>query len=240
MFSIIKRAGTAMNTRTPASLTHLCWQWVIATVAGFVVGGILGGGVGLIGLYWPGNLFVWIGLCAQGAFTCFLLSAVLAAAITLGGVVGVAQWWVLRRLIRRSKWWILVTALGWPGVAVTMAALADTSIPAPVGNPDGTFSQRTILDNAQSIILVVISVLLAAAFLGFLQWLVLRLSLRSAVWWVLMNVLVWLIGSAIMVVLVVRGRGGLLEAGFFFVRFSPVYAVISGIVLSQLIRLRSP
>lgn len=230
-----------MNTRTPASYANLWWQWAITTVAGFVVGGILGGGAGLIGLYSLGNVFIWIGLCPnnQGAIVCFLLSAVLAAAITLGGVVGVAQWWVLRRLIRRSKWWIPATTLGWPGVAVTMAALAYTNIPAPVGNPDGTFSQRTILDNAQSIILVVIWVLLAAAFLGFLQCLVLRLSLRSAIWWVLMNILIWLIGSAIMV-LAVRGGGGLLGVGFFFVGFSPVYAVISGIVLSQLIRLRSP
>ncbi|HEY9669709.1 MAG TPA: hypothetical protein V6C91_23045 [Coleofasciculaceae cyanobacterium] len=230
-----------MNTRTPAFHTNLWWQWVIATVAGFVVGGILGGGAGFIGLYWLGNVFIWIGLCPnnQGAIACFLLSAVLAAAITLGAVVGVAQSWILRRLIRRSKWWILATALGWPSVAVSMAVLAYTNIPAPVANPDGTVSQRTIWDNAESIILSVTGVLLAAAFLGFFQWLVLRLSLRSAVWWVLMNILVWLIGSAIMV-LVLRGGGGLVGVGLFFVGFSPVYAVISGIVLGKLIRFRSP
>jgi hypothetical protein len=228
-----------MFTRTPASPTILWRQWAGATVTGFVVGGILGGGAGFIGLSWLGNVFVWIGLCPnnQGAIACFLLSAVLAAALVLGGVVGVAQWWVLQRFIRRSKWWILASALGWPGIAVTMTVLAYTGIPAPVANPDGTFSQRTILDNAESIILTVLGVLLAAAFLGFLQWLVLRLSVRSAIWWVLMNSLVWLIGSAIMV-LVVRGGGGVLGVGFFFVGFSPVYAVISGIVLGKLIRFR--
>jgi hypothetical protein len=228
-----------MNTTRAASHTNLWWQWAIATVTGFVVGGILGGGAGFIGLSWLGNVFVWIGLCPnnQGAITCFLLASVLAAAITLGSVVGVAQWWVLRRFIRRSKGWILASALGWPGVAVTMTVLAYMGIPAPIANPDGTFSQRTILDNAESIILAVSALLLTAAFLGFLQWLVLRLSLRSAVWWVLMNSLVWLIGSAIMV-LVVRGGGGLLGVGFFFVGFSPVYAVISGIVLGKLISFR--
>jgi len=40
MFSIIKRAGAAMNTRTPASHAKLGWRWAIATVAGFVVGGL--------------------------------------------------------------------------------------------------------------------------------------------------------------------------------------------------------
>jgi len=229
------------RTRTPASHANLWWRWAIATIAGFVMGGILGGGAGFIGLYWLGIVFVWIGLCPynQGAIACFLLGAVVAAALTLGSVVGVVQWWILRRFIRRSKWWILATALGWSGVAVSMAVLAYTNPRTPVAKPDGTFSQRAILDYAELIIFAVTGVLVAAAFLGLLQWLVLRLSVRSAIWWVLMNILVWLIGSAIMV-LMLRGGGGILGVGFFCVGFSPAYAVISGIVLGKLIRFRSP
>jgi hypothetical protein len=216
-----------MFTRTPASPTILWKQWAGATVTGFVVGGILGTSVGYIAVYPIVFVLFWmhllgLRLCGnnQGSgIVCIVSAAALAGVITVGAVVGVAQWLVLRRVIRRSKWWILASTLGWPGVAVTMMGCA----------------QSTILENPASMLLAVTRVFLAAAFLGFLQWLVLRLSLRWAVWWVLMNILVWLIDSAIMV-LAVRGGSGVLGACFLFV--GSLYPVISGIVLGKLIRFR--
>ena len=79
--------------------------WIPATI----VGGAVGGGFGAV-----------VGLNFEGTVDYIPLVAVVGA--VLAAALGVAQWLVLRRQIRRPGWWVLATILG--GAVVGAAYLA--------------------------------------------------------------------------------------------------------------------
>ncbi len=84
-----------------------------------------------------------------------------------GGIVGMAQWFVLRRKVRRSFWWVLTTATG---CAIIWA------IP---------WSVNSILKK-----------ILAGLLVGFLQWLVLRHRYRKHYWWIAASSVSWAAAAA--------------------------------------------
>jgi hypothetical protein len=68
--------------------------WPLASALGALAGTLVGAGVGLLlqSLEW-------------------IASAATVVAAT--AVLGVAQWWLLRRQVARAGWWIAANALGW-------------------------------------------------------------------------------------------------------------------------------
>src|SRR3954471_5015255 len=70
--------------------------WVLATVAGVVVG-ILSILTFVSGLALTGTSTVVVGIIGG---------------VALGGGVGIAQWLVLRRHVRSAIWWIVVSVIG--------------------------------------------------------------------------------------------------------------------------------
>jgi len=88
------------------------------------------------------------------------------ALFSVGLVIGVLQWVVLRQYLRQGGWWILASGVGWAGGwGIVMAAA-----PLNIG--------------------IVAEALLGAA-MGTLQWLVLRRQLRQAGWWIVVSSLGW-------------------------------------------------
>jgi hypothetical protein len=85
----------------------------------------------------------------------------------IGVAIGVTQWVVLRRRIRYSPWWILVTTVGWAPESLLQLS-------------------SFILEHPSSLIAksVTCSMLLGIA-VGTMQWLVLRRSVSRAAWWIL-------------------------------------------------------
>ena len=84
-------------------------SWIVATVAGAIVAGMLG--------RIPGALADWrsvsgdVGLPAPTLWMIVGLSA--AAGVALGVILGAAQWFVLREYVRRAPMWIAANALAW-------------------------------------------------------------------------------------------------------------------------------
>lgn len=91
------------------------------------------------------------------------------AAITIGAVVGIMQWMVLRTLFRQAGWWILASSVGWA------AGYAMISILFP--------SESIVLPGA-----------VIGATMGAMQWLVLRRWVYRAAWWIVISSLSWTIG----------------------------------------------
>jgi glucan phosphoethanolaminetransferase (alkaline phosphatase superfamily) len=220
---------------SPYSGFKLWRNWFLATLAGFVIGGVLGVGAGTLGFYSIGQLLLLFRVCdaGQGAMGCLFLGAIWGAAIALGISVGIAQWFVLRRFVQRSRWWILACVLGWIGIATTLAFLSYTHIAGPVGQPDGTFQQTTILDNLPYILPQVGWIVVASALMGIFQWLVLRTSLRQAFWWIPTNILIWML-AALVIIFWMQNSGGLLGIAGLIVAFSPIYAAMTGGLLIRL------
>jgi hypothetical protein len=80
--------------------------WILASAAGFAIGGAIAGAMVLAGLEAPGESVV------SQASAAAALAPLLAGSLGIfGAVVGVAQWVILRRQL--SAWWIAATAGGW-------------------------------------------------------------------------------------------------------------------------------
>ena len=113
----------------------LWFQWVLATTLGWLIGFIIGeGAIGVaLGLgqwlvlrQWVREPGWWIWASTVGWAIGWILiiteilpppqagiiAALLAGAV-LGLMLGVAQWFILRRLVDSAGWWVLVSTTGW-------------------------------------------------------------------------------------------------------------------------------
>ena len=84
-------------------------------------------------------------------------------------IMGMAQWLVLRARIRRAGWWIIASAVGW----VVGLAVITVASPSAAGAVFGAVLGATT---------------------GTAQWLVLRLSVYQAGWWIVISILGWALG----------------------------------------------
>ena len=97
----------------------------------------------------------------------------------LGSVVGLMQWFVLRRQISRAGWWIVASAAGLAvvmGAGIVVAALTDYSVE---------------LASFAVLCRWVVVMALGGAVTGISQRLILRQRVSRASWWVLASTLGW-------------------------------------------------
>ncbi len=116
--------------------------------------------------------FLWIMATTLGwVLGRFLLPNL--AFVTIGVGLAILQWLVLQPRIRRAWRWIIATTFGW--------LLGSTLIQAIL--PDGmNFLAGVILGLTT----------------GSAQWLILRKELYWAVWWIVINVIAWTTGMALL------------------------------------------
>jgi hypothetical protein len=222
-----------MRTREP--LDWGIWRrWVIANGWSELVG--LGGSAGLA------LLIFGIGEpTGAAAIVLAALGMIVIATVLEGGVVGAAQWLVLRRALPRitGPAWIGVTALGafvaWVLGMLPATAMALRETPMEAGPELGA---AAVIGLAFGLGLVL------GPVLAFFQWLVLRRHLPRAGWWMPANAVAWAVGMMV----VFAGAGSVPETA------SPVaiaavlattcllagavVGAIHGLVLIRLLRLR--
>jgi hypothetical protein len=133
-----------------------------------------------------------------------VLAAVLCGA-GVGAVTGLAQWLVLRRELRHTGGWVAATAAGYASIGV-LPLLANALQP---GWSDWAFTlivtgkmhwlARVQPDwpAAASWLAGGITLILFAAALGIMQWLVLRRRVAHAGWWVLVSTAAWALTVAL-------------------------------------------
>ena len=134
-------------------LNRLWLVWVGGNVAGFAVG--VGTGLSLVNL--TGEFF---------------------SSFLVGGIVGLFQWLVIRRVFKIPYWWIFATALVFPpglGIAKILQNIHLFGGPADIG----------ILGFAGFGLLT-----------GLVNWWILRTRATSAGWWIFSNMIGWLLGAA--------------------------------------------
>ena len=102
------------------------------------------------------------------------------AFVTIGLGLGILQWLVLRDRINNAWHWILGSTLGWTLGSVTVMTLI----------PDG----MDFLNGA-----------IIGITLGTAQWLVLRNEVQWAGWWIVINVIAWTTGFALLPGIVLTG-----------------------------------
>jgi hypothetical protein len=127
--------------------------------------------------------------------------AVLYSAGLLEGIIlGIAQWLVLHRYIKRITVWIVVTA-----IAMMIAWLVGLQISALM--VFSTTLDPTLTTAMQARILLQGVALLGAwvgGVLGFAQWFVLKSHIRRAALWIVSNALAWTSGLVVAFIMVGR------------------------------------
>jgi hypothetical protein len=96
----------------------------------------------------------------------------LGSSAALGLVIGIGQWWALKRYGHRIGGWVWATAAGY---LIFSAWASAFSMPGPAwfGGP--------------------VPVVINGAILGLTQWLVLRRHVDQALWWILISIGGWVL-----------------------------------------------
>ncbi len=122
---------SAMQNRATSPFNWSFWfQWVLATTLGWILGGLLPGdlwiGVTVGVLQWlvlrplVHQAGWWISLSSVGwamghvvVVTAMPVGDEVLIGSVLGAMMGIAQWFILRRWFRGGGWWIVASTAGW-------------------------------------------------------------------------------------------------------------------------------
>ena len=155
--------------------------WVVASTLGWLVGFII-----------AFFLLAIVGGIVGEDTGMNVLGLILGAFIfgaSLGSMVGILQWLVLRRRVSNAGWWVLASTVGFivgqGGVEVAMYVAF--GYPEEMG---GMSSFTNVL--GQTVVPA-----LTGAVIGTLQWLVLRGKVSRAGWWVLASIVGWVLGVTV-------------------------------------------
>jgi hypothetical protein len=168
---------------------QLWLEWMVATLIGYVAGAL-----------------VVLPLAVQLAYAAlppWLVGG--AGGAALGGLVGIAQWLVMRRSGKRtSGWWVPAGLVGGMLGLALGTALGDMlaqAAPPPVDREAAArmFPLGVALSNG-------ITGALFGLFLGGAQWLALRRPRRVLGWWALANGLGWAAGMGLGAVVAAQGN----------------------------------
>jgi hypothetical protein len=220
--------------------TSLWLRWIVANMAGFTLGGAIGGGLSAT----RERPYYGVVTSATEGARILVVEAGLALGI-FGALVGMAQWVALRRQIRRAGWWAPITTLGWATGGAIAGALS--------GAIGGAV---TTVGGDQGVTGFLLAVAVGILAIGFLpsvaQWLILRRQAREASWWILVSGASGLLGFSIGFALV---RLGLAEVIHLFrpedfpsaqswslagLIAGALYGVLSGRLLVRLLRPAAP
>ncbi len=142
-------------------------QWVLASAVGMFVGLFLGF---VVAASIPDVLGRWFGFSVFG--------------IVLGIAVGILQWFILRRRVSVTGWWVLASAVG--GLGIFQAGLI--------------FGFSACLGSYESLVAFLGWIAIASLgglVTGTLQWLVLRGKVSRAGWWVLASTVGWALSATV-------------------------------------------
>ncbi|ABW27015.1 hypothetical protein AM1_2000 [Acaryochloris marina MBIC11017] len=211
---------------SPLQRRNLFRKWLTHTMLGLIGGGILCLLTVPAGFLLLGDLLIRVKFCGYGqsAIGCLFFGAIFAGGLTVGFSVGLAQWFVLKRFLQRARWWILASTLGWMGIFFTLCNLFYT----PILN-NGVVLQAIDADALSG----VAGLLGAGALMGLFQWLLMDLPLVRSWSWIALHICLALL-AALAVTSGLHPGGGVTGASVFMVLSFPMYAVISGAVLSRL------
>jgi hypothetical protein len=193
-------------------------EWALATLSGYVVGALLAL-LAAVPLAYSTSAG-WLANAAGGA--------------VIGGVVGAAQWLVLRRSsVGRAGsaglWWVLASlAGGLVGLALG-TALGDLLAPALV-QPAADRAAAARMIPLNTTLSTAVSGLVFGLLLGGAQWFALRRPARAAGWWLAANGLGWMLGLALgaAAAVPISVIGGMLTSG-------AVAGVITGAALQRFV-----
>jgi hypothetical protein len=187
--------------------------WTLATLVGYTLG-ILA-------------VLNWVVILTYADRPAWLIG--LAGGAVLGGVMGIAQWLVLRRHLPINAWWVLASIVGGAlGLALGMPLAEALALPAVETTARGA---ATVAIPWPVVLQAGVTGAVVGFVLGGAQWLLLRHDLASTSWWIVVSGLGWMVGVGVGAALlpIVGLLGALLVSGL-------SGGAITGIVMQRWLR----
>jgi hypothetical protein len=179
--------------------------WTLATLGGYVVG-ILALLPAAVSLAYAAQLPLLIGL--------------LSGAV-LGATIGIGQWFVLRQRTPVTASWVGASIVGGMiGMALGMAV--EPTVPEVSPVRDATREAAAMVIPWRVAWQTALAGALFGVGIGLAQWRILRLYVRSAGWWIVVNGAAWMIGLGVGALLagLITTIGALLVTGIIAAGFS--------------------
>ena len=148
-----------VSNRFANGIRNLWFLWVIVNVSSSGIGGLLG---------------VYLGFTV---FSDNIVIVSLVAGVVAGLIIGLAQWFLIRQVIKESGWWILAT-----GIGLTIGSLLNTVTGSMTGQITGLLTSSLVSA-------------LAGSALGLTQWLVLRKQIDRARIWIAATMIAYVAGT---------------------------------------------
>jgi hypothetical protein len=199
------------------------WEgWVLATVVG-----------GLVGMV----IVVIVSAIASQLEAVSTVALLHVVGGLEGAALGLAQWLVLRRYVKRLGWWIVATMVG--AIAAWLIGLKVSVMLILI------FFDSTLSVTLSAALLKAIFLLGAwvGAVLGLTQWLVLRTHVRHGVLWIVANAVAWGLGLVVALIgatFVKPGKFGLETALIGATTGTVIGAVIGAVTGVALVWLLKP
>lgn len=128
---------STVSTSSPSLDVHFGLMWALVNAVGFVVGSVaLYAAVPAASIPAQDLVARPLGSTAPLFYSpaqVLLIALVVAVCFLPGAVIGVAQWFLLRRQVPRAGWWILATSTGLALalIALTVLFALETTLPRP-------------------------------------------------------------------------------------------------------------
>jgi hypothetical protein len=212
-------------------------QWMIANVAGEVLGLGLAGVVAI-------TMVLIIGEPENALVTVMMAGVMIAAGTLEGVIVGFSQWLVLRRRLHRlSRWeWIMATAIG--AFVAWALGMARSALMAMKPNAGSTAPPE--MSDAVTYALAAVMGAALGTILGIPQWRALRRYVTGAGLWVWANTAAWAIGMPMVFIVAGASPIGASALSIAFTVMVTIAAAgasvgaIHGVALLWLLRQRQP
>jgi predicted lysophospholipase L1 biosynthesis ABC-type transport system permease subunit len=138
------------DTRSQTMDWTLWFYWIMATTVGWLIGSsffngipVVISGVAVAGLQWAvlhkriQKAWRWAILSSLGWIIGYILLVIFFPAVmvlligpVLGGITGVAQWFLLKKEVELAGWWIVISILAWTtGLTLMPGFLTSGALP---------------------------------------------------------------------------------------------------------------
>ena len=170
-------ARTGSDNKTEEQAEIVWALWVVASALGWVAGWV-------VAILVDPFFFAVLAVTGSSGVIPALVGALAGA--TVGGLLGIAQGYILRRwALLEMDWWVLASAVG-GAVGRFLVRITD------VGISTTTFEGFHLGLEAGALAGAIFGALLGAA-----QWLVLRRQASQAGWWILASAIGWTVGLGV-------------------------------------------
>jgi hypothetical protein len=226
-----------MSSTNNKKVSPFLIQWIIANAIGFAIGGAFGPAFGEnVGFSLGKTISQTLNFSPGLQEVLSSTTAGLLMSLLSSGIIGIAQWFVIRNYILRAQWWIPASMIG--------AVLGST-----INSANGELLRFIVGDSGNPFWVLLLGGILISPLVGLVsglfEWAVLRIQLPRAGWWIVIRAIIEIaitllnIVGAIFSFILGTEIGRYICNGGTQLFIGAIFGIMTGFVLSWMINQRN-